>query len=100
MLEIRPTLHLAYRLTVRANQVLEHTGAASEGTGAWRVALPLFVALDITIWLILRRRDDFGLRWRLPVDALDAAFWTLSPLPASGQADLAVLVAVPLAVEA
>lgn len=100
MLEIRPTLHLAFRLTVRVDQVLERTGAASEGAGAWRVALPFFVLLDIAIWLILRRRDDFGVRWRLPLDALDAAFWTLSPLPASGETTLALLIAVPLAVEA
>lgn len=100
MLEIRPTLHLAYRLTLRANQVLQSTGAAAEGAGLWRVALPAFVVLDVAIWHVLRRSDRFGLRWRLPLDMLDAAFWILSPLPTTGQADLAVFVAVPLAVEA
>lgn len=100
MLEIRPTLHLAYRLTLRANQVLQSTGAAAEGAGLWRIALPAFVVLDVTIWHVLRRSDRFGVRWRLPLDMLDAGFWILSPLPVTGQADLAVFVAVPLAVEA
>ena len=98
MLEIRPTLHLALRLTVRFNQAVEPTGAALGGAGPWRLALPFFVALDVVTWLILRRSDRFGLSWRLPLDALDAAFWTLSPLPRSGAADLALLVAIPLAV--
>ena len=100
MLEIRTTLHLAFRLTIRVNQILETTGAASEGSGLWRVALPAFVALDVAIWFALRRSDRFGLAWRLPLDAFDAAFWTMSPFPPGGQADLAVLIAVPLAVEA
>ena len=100
MLEIRPTLHLAYRLINRSIQLLEPTGAASEGAGLWHVALPAFVVLDLVIWHVLRRRERFGLAWRLPVDALDAAFWTMSPLPANGVADTAILIAVPLAVEA
>src|SRR3954454_24729884 len=101
MLEIRTTLHLVLRLTVRVNQMLEVTGAASEGAGLWRVALPLFAVLDVCVWwFFLRRSDRFGVEWRLPMDALAAAFWTLSPLPANGDAYLALLIAVPLAVEA
>lgn len=100
LLEIRATLHLAYRLTYRCIQFLEPTGAASEGTGLWRWALPAFVVLDLAVWHVLRRSARFGLAWRLPLDAADAAFWTMSPLPPSGVADYALLIAVPLAVEA
>jgi hypothetical protein len=100
MLEIRSTLHLAVRLTMRSIMVIDHSGAASEGTGAWRVALPLFMVLDVVVWLVLRRNDRFGLSWRLPLDAADAAFWTMSPEPASGAADFALFVVIPLAVEA
>lgn len=100
LLEIRATLHLAYRLTYRAIQLLEPTGAASEGTGLWRFALPAFVVLDLVVWHVLRGNDRFGLAWRLPLDALDAAFWTMSPDPPTGVADYALLIAVPLAVEA
>lgn len=101
MLEIRTTLHLVLRLVLRTNQVLEHSGAAAEGAGLlWRVALPAFVVLDVVVWRILRRSDRFGASWRLPLDAADAAFWTMSPLPASGSSDLALFIAMPLAVEA
>ncbi len=100
MLEIRSTLHLAVRLTMRSIMVIDQSGAASEGAGIWRVALPLFIVLDVLVWLHLRRTDRFGLSWRLPMDATDAAFWTLSPLPASGSSDIALLLVIPLAVEA
>lgn len=100
LLQIRPTLHLAYRLTYRSVQLLEPTGAAAEGAGLWRFALPAFLVLDVLVWHVLRRSERFGLAWRLPLDALDTAFWTMSPLPASGVADFAILIAVPLAVEA
>ena len=100
MLEIRSTLHLSLRIAVRCNQVLQRSGAAAEGTGLWRAALPAFVVLDLVVWRILRRSERFGLAWRLPLDSLDAAFWTLSPHPSSGRYELAVLIAVPLAVEA
>ncbi len=100
MLEIRSTLHLAVRLCMRSIMVIDNSGAASEGAGLWRVALPLFMVLDVVVWLVLRRSDRFGLSWRLPMDATDAAFWTLSPLPASGSADIAIFIVIPLAVEA
>jgi hypothetical protein len=100
MLEIRSTLHLAVRLTMRSVMVLDHSGAASEGTGAWRAALPLFMVLDVVVWLVLRRSDRFGLSWRLPLDAVDATFWAMSPEPASGSADFALFLVIPLAVEA
>ena len=101
MLEIRSSLHLAFRLTIRANQALDPTGAATAGAGLWRFALPAFALLDICVWwFYLRRNDRFGLSWRLPMDAFDAAYWTMSPLPNSGHADLALLIVVPLAVEA
>jgi hypothetical protein len=100
MLEIRSTLHLAVRLTMRSISVIDQSGAASEGAGIWRVAVLLFVVLDVLVWRHLRRTDRFGLSWRLPMDATDAAFWTLSPLPASGSSDLALLLVIPLAVEA
>ena len=99
MLEIRTSLHLAVRVAVRVNQLLQHSGAASEGTGLWRAALPAFLVLDVVVWLVLRRNDRFGLSWRLPLDAADAAFWTASPLPENGSYDWAVLIAVPLAIE-
>ena len=100
MLEVRSSLHLATRLAVRLNQLLQHSGAASAGTGLWRAALPLFVVLDVVEWHVLRRSDRFGLPWRLPVDALDAAFWAASPHPASGHYDWALLIAIPLGIEA
>jgi hypothetical protein len=100
MLEIRSTLHLAVKLTMRTVMVVDQAGAASEGAGLWRVALPAFMVLDVIVWLILRRSDRFGLSWRLPLDATDAAFWTLSPLPPSGTSDVALFLVIPLAVEA
>jgi hypothetical protein len=101
MLDIRTTLHLSIRLGVRANQaLLRYAGAGSEGAGPWRVALPAFVVLDLVVWHVLRRDERFGLRWRLPLDALDTAFWVLSPRPVSGHYDWAVLIAAPLAAEA
>jgi hypothetical protein len=100
MLEIRSTLHLALRLTMRSIMVIDQSGAASEGAGIWRVAVPLFIVLDVLVWLHLRRTDRFGLAWRLPMDATDAAFWTLSPLPGSGSSETALLLVIPLAVEA
>ncbi len=100
MLEIRSTLHLALRLTVRTNQIVEHTGAAVPGAGLWRAVLPLFMVLDVALWAVLRGNDRFGLARRLPLDALDAAFWTMSPRPTSGHAELALLIVIPLAVEA
>ena len=100
MLEIRSTLHLAVRLTMRSIMVIDHAGAASEGTGLWRVALPFFIVLDVVVWLVLRRSDRFGLSWRLPLDASDATFWAMSPEPAMGSADTALFLVIPLAVEA
>lgn len=100
LLEVRTTLHLAVRLAVRANQVLLVSGAAVAGAALWHSVLPAFVLLDVVTWWVLRRSDRFGLAWRLPLDALDAAFWTLSPRPLSGHYDWAVLIAVPLALEA
>ncbi len=100
MLEIRSSLHLAVRLTMRVVQAIDHSGAASEGAGLWRAALPAFMVLDVVVWLVLRRSDRFGLAWRLPLDAADATFWALSPRPTSGSADLALFIVIPLAVEA
>jgi hypothetical protein len=100
MLEIRSTLHLALRLAVRLNQLLPRSGAASSGGGPWRAAVAAFVIVDVVVWLVLRRSDRFGLSWRLPLDAVDCGFWALSPHPAGGSYDWAVLIAVPLAVEA
>ena len=100
MLEIRSTLHLAVRLAMRSVMLIDHSGAASEGTGAWRAALPVFIVLDVVVWLALRRSDRFGLAWRLPLDAADAAFWVMSPEPASGTSDFALFLVIPLAVEA
>src|SRR5579885_784854 len=100
MLEIRPTLHLSVRLAVRANQILLSSGAAVNGAHLWLVTLPAFVVLDLVVWRVLRRDDRFGLAWRLPLDAADAAFWAMSPSPASGRYDWAVILAVPLAMEA
>ena len=99
MLEIRTTLHLSQRLGVRVSQLLMVAGAAAPGAGWRRLAVPAFMVLDVAIWAVLRRSDRFGLAWRLPLDALDAAFWTLSPAPGSGDYGWAVMIAVPLAVE-
>lgn len=100
LLNSRSTFHLTVRLAARANQFLLASGAAGEGTGMWRAVLPLFVILDVAVWVALRRSDRFGVRWRLPLDCLDTAFWSLSPQPASGYLGFATLVLMPLAVEA
>ncbi|MDQ4068288.1 MAG: hypothetical protein M3203_02225 [Actinomycetota bacterium] len=100
IVEVRTTVHLTMRLVMRLNQLLMQSGAASAGSGLWRAALPAFVVLDLVTWLVLRRSERFGLAWRLPLDALDAAFWTASPEPESGQYDYALLIAFPLALEA
>lgn len=98
LLEARAPLHLGYRLAVRFNQM-----AAADGPGAagapWLAALVAFCALDVAIWFALRRRDSFGLWWRLPLDAADVAVWSLAPDPARAQWDAAALIAVPLAME-
>jgi len=100
MLEIRPTLHLSMRVAIRVEQWLQHSGAASKGAGAWHAALPAFVALDLVVYVLLRRSDRFGLVWRLPMDTADAVFWAMSPLPPSGTVDWSTIIVVPLAVEA
>jgi len=100
LLEVRSSLHLSLRLILRANQVIQQSGAASEGSGIRRLAIVLFSALDLGIYVQLRRSGRFGLWWRLPLDAADAVFWVMSPLPASGNAEVAIFIAIPLAVEA
>jgi hypothetical protein len=99
ILEARDTLHLSYRLMIRFVQWTAVSGAAAPGTGLWRTALPAFVVLDVATWLVLRRSRRFGLAWRLPLDAADIAFWSLSPLPLTHVYDAAVLIVTPLAVE-
>ena len=96
----RSTLHLSYRLVVRVVQWTTVPGAAGPGTGLWRAALPAFILLDVVIWLALRRDHRFGFRWRLALDCADVAFWSLSPHPASRAYDNAVLIGIPLAIEA
>jgi hypothetical protein len=100
ILESRDTLHLSYRLVVRFYQWTAVSGAAAPGTGLWRTVLPAFVVLDVVTWLVLRRDRSFGLAWRLPMDAADMAFWSLSPSPSMHTYDVAVLIATPLTVEA
>lgn len=100
LLDARSTFFLAVRLAARLNQALLASGAASSGAGWWQAALPAFVGLDLAVWWALRRSDRFGLGWRLPLDCADMAFWSFSPLPASGRAGFGLLVAMPLAVEA
>ncbi len=99
ILESRDTLHLSYRLVIRFAQWTSISGAAAPGAGLWRAALPAFVVLDVVTWMFLRRNPGFGLAWRLPLDAADMAFWSLSPLPFTHIYDVAVLIATPLAVE-
>ncbi|MEA2901394.1 MAG: hypothetical protein QOH36_1281 [Actinomycetota bacterium] len=96
----RSTLYLSYRLMIRFVQWTAVSGAAAPGAGLWRAALPLFVLADIAVWRVLRRNQRFGLGWRLLLDAADIAFWSLSPLPISRSYDNAVLVAIPLSIEA
>ncbi len=100
ILEGRSTLHLAYRLSIRASALIAVGGAAAPGSGRWQMALPGFLLLDFAVWQVLRRTDRFGLWWRLPLDCIDIAFWSLSPLPASGGFDVAMLIGIPLSIEA
>ena len=100
ILKARATLFLTVRVVMRFIQFVQPTGAASEGADLWRAALPAFVLLDVLVWRALRRSDGFGLAWRLPLDCADMAFWALSPLPASGRYDWAILTMLPLAIEA
>ena len=92
-------MHLGYRLWVRLLQLFPLYGAAGPGSsGWWRTALVGFAALDIAVWAVLRRSARFGLWWRLPLDALDIALWSLAPNPPTY--DTAALVAFPLGMEA
>jgi hypothetical protein len=100
IVDSRSTLHLSYRLAVRYVQWTAIAGAAGPGSGVWRAALPLFVVLDLVTWQILRHNTRFGLRWRLALDCADVAFWSLSPLPPSRTYDNAVLIGIPLSIEA
>ena len=100
IVDSRATLHLSYRLAVRFVQWTAVSGAASPGTGLWRAALPAFVVLDLVTWHLLRRNQRFGLGWRLVLDCADMAFWSLSPLPPSQYYDNAVLIGIPLSLEA
>lgn len=100
ILEARSTLHVSYRLAVRTVQLVSVAGAASVGTGMWRGSLPAFALADVLTWLILRRSRRFFLGWRVLVDAVDISFWSLSPRPVSHFYDTAVVIGVPLAVEA
>ncbi|MGH9278513.1 MAG: hypothetical protein ACRD12_10485 [Acidimicrobiales bacterium] len=99
IINARSTLHLTYRLCSRISFLVEPAGRATAGAGLWHVVLPAFIALDIGIWLVLRKRPGLGLGWRLILDSGDIAFWSLSPLPPSGLYDGAVLLGIPLAVE-
>ena len=100
IVDSRTTIHLCYRLVIRLVQWTAVSGAASPGTGIWRASLPAFVVFDLVTWQVLRRSDRFGLGWRLALDCADIAFWSLSPLPTSQNYDNAVLIGIPLAIEA
>lgn len=99
ILEGRATLHLVYRLVIRASMYIAVAGAAAPGSGPWRTALPAFVVVDLVTWRILIRDNRFGLWWRMPLDCIDIAFWSLSPLPTSGGYDISMLVGIPLSIE-
>lgn len=100
IVDARPTFHLTYRLGIRLVQFVALGGAAGPGAGMWRAALPLFCLLDIGIWFALLRTERFGLLLRLAMDTIDIVFWSLSPLPVSGDFGIAVQIGVPLSVEA
>ncbi|MEA2902501.1 MAG: hypothetical protein QOH36_2388 [Actinomycetota bacterium] len=100
IVDSRSTIHLSYRLVIRLVQWTAVSGAASPGTGIWRASLPAFVVLDLVTWQVLRRSDRFGLSWRVALDCADIAFWSLSPLPTSQNYDNAVLISIPLSIEA
>jgi hypothetical protein len=99
LLDARATIHIGWRLCHRANLLVNPSGPATAGAGIWHWALPVFVILDLIVWQVLRRSDRFGLGWRLVMDSIDVAFWSLSPLPPSGLYEGALLTAVPLATE-
>ena len=96
----RSTLHLSYRLVIRATQLLDFSAPAGTGAGPWRLALSGFVVLDIVLWIWLRRSKRFGLGPRLLLDGLDIAFMSLSPALHGGKYDSCVLIGIPLSVEA
>jgi hypothetical protein len=100
ILDARSTLHLTYRLAVRTTQFVSVGGAASPGTGVWRLVLPLFALADVLTWLVLRRTDEFLFGWRVLIDAFDVSFWSLSPHPRTHFYDASVLISIPLAIEA
>lgn len=97
-LVIRARFFLAYRLTLRMNQLAAPDGGAS--TPGWRLVLAAFVVLDIAQWALLRRPQRFAFKTRLALDSLDIALWSLAPYGAVGRYDMAVYAAAPLAVEA
>lgn len=99
IVESRIPLNLTYRLVVRFAQLVTPAGAASAGTGLWHRAVWAFALADVAVWLVLRRTGRYLLWPRLLLDAGDIAFWSLSPGPRTYY-DAAVLVGIPLALEA
>lgn len=94
LLAQRARFHASYRLAARAFQVVL---ARHSGAGRRRLVLAGVCAVaDIVTARGLARSSRFHLGPRLVADAIDGAGWGLS----AERADAAVLVGVPLAVEA
>jgi hypothetical protein len=95
----RARFFLTYRLAaVRLLQFAAPDGGAR--TAGWQLALVAFVALDVIQWSVLRKPERFGLKSRLALDTFDVALWSFAPYPHSSPYSYAVLLAIPLAVEA
>lgn len=95
---VRARFFLTYRLAIRLLQFAAADGGAR--TGPWQAALLGFVALDLVQWWFLRNPDRFRLKSRLALDSLDVAVWSFAPYPHGAPYNYAILISIPLALEA
>jgi hypothetical protein len=89
---------LAYRLTVRLFQIATLDGGAR--TTTWKLLLVGFVVLDVALYRVMGRPNRIGFKTRVALDSADIALWSLAPYPAGVPYVVAVLVGIPLALEA
>ena len=99
ILQARGVFYLAFRLLIRLGEALATRGEAGTTGVTWYWIALLFALGDLVSWRIIRGNTNFGLAWRLPVDAADMVFWGLSPLSLATHSEIAALIGVPLAME-
>lgn len=90
----RASLTLAYRSAARLFHLFSPEGGAR--TRGWRGALGLSMAVDVMMFMRLRRSPPLPFGVRAAVDALDGLVWGASP---ARSADAALLPSLPLLVD-